>query len=498
MALKQQLVQKQTQSLVMTQQLQQSLKILQLSAQELQDFVEQELQENPFLQREQAEGDDAAESSLSESSESNSDSDAHDMIQSDHTGEDNPLDANYENVWDAQENAAPETHSTDHYDGAESWGSGSVSGEYAYDMEQQLAPPLSLKDHVLEQITLDIQDPQKRIIALHLVDMLDENGYVHIEYDAITSRLECSYEDVDETLETLQHCDPTGVFARSLAECLKLQLQERGVFNPVLEILLDRLELVAARDYPVLAKLCGVTESDVAEYCSLLRTLNPRPGGDFATEVVQPLIPDVYVRRRNREWAVELNTETLPRVLVNREYYAEIKGRARSGEDKQYVSTQINSANWLTKALHQRAETLTKVAAAMVEQQRAFLEQGIYFLKPMTLAQIAEKVGVHESTVGRVTTNKYIATPRGIYEMKYFFASGLAASQNEEGVSSISVKHMIQEMIESETPDDILSDDKLASMLKIRGVDVARRTVAKYREGLGIPTSSERKRLKRN
>jgi RNA polymerase sigma-54 factor len=299
---------------------------------------------------------------------------------------------------------------------------------------------------------------------------------------------------VEAVIAKLQGLEPAGVFARSLEECLALQLKDRNRFDPAMAALVAHLDLVAKRDHAALRQLCRVDLDDLKDMIAELRALNPKPGHAFGSEPVQPVIPDVLVRASPEgAWIIELNTETLPRVLINNQYLARVSSAARS-EDKLYLSECQANATWLVKSLDQRAKTILKVAREIVRQQDAFLVLGVQHLRPLNLRNVAEAIEMHESTVSRVTSNKYMATPRGIFELKYFFTTAIASSDGDgDAHSAEAVRHRIKDLVAQEG-DDVLSDDTIVEKLKAQGVDIARRTVAKYREGLGIPSSVQRRR----
>jgi RNA polymerase sigma-54 factor len=296
----------------------------------------------------------------------------------------------------------------------------------------------------------------------------------------------------------LQRFEPAGVCARDLAECLALQLYERDRLDPAMKILVENLELLARHDFAALRRLCNVDEEDLFDMAAEIRSLNPKPGNAFGAVVVQPVVPDVFVREGNDGgWVVELNGETLPRVLVNNAYHATVSRSATRNEDKTYISECYANANWLARSLDQRARTILKVSRELVRQQDAFLAWGIEHLRPLNLRTIADAIEMHESTVSRVTANKYVATPRGIFEMKYFFTSAINSSEGGEAHASEAVRHRIKDLIDAENRAQVLSDDKIVDILRETGIDIARRTVAKYREALGIPSSVQRRRAKR-
>jgi len=334
------------------------------------------------------------------------------------------------------------------------------------------------------------------MIADRLIDMLDDNGWLSGELETVAVALGCTIDRVEETLARCQQLDPPGIFGRSLAECLALQLREKDRLDPAMQALLDHLELLGKREFAQLRRICGVDNEDLLQMVTEIKELNPRPASDFNHEVAQPVVPDVFVRRTKEGWAVELNSETMPRVLVNNRYYATVRRHARSKEDKEFLSDRFQSANWLVRALHQRQETILKVASELVTQQEAFFENGVEFLKPLTLRDVAEEVSVHESTVSRVTANKYLGMSRGIFEMKYFFNSAIGQNEAGESRSAEAIRFRIKSLIDREEPESILSDDRIVDILRDEGIDIARRTVAKYRDAMHIPSSVQRRREK--
>jgi len=513
---------RQSQSLVMTPQLQQAIKLLQLTNIELSAFVEQELEQNPLLERTEpgaldaaevrAEGvDEVASDALpqSEMAATQSADIADTLTRSAETGENidggQSMDADMDNVWTSDSPADEAAQSTSQADGGvESWNStqGSSSGSSSYGddlpgIEQTLAQEDSMREHLLTELGMIVENPQERLIGVHLIDMLDEAGYVYGSMEKLAERLGCDGTDVEAVLVKLQGVEPAGLFARDLAECLGLQLKEKGRLDPAIQALLDNLELLAKRDLKGLMKVCGVDEEDIQDMVSEIRALDPRPGRAFNHDVAQPVVPDVLMRAGpDGSWLVELNAETLPRVLVNNTYYAEINQSAKSDQDKRYIHDCLQTANWLVKSLHQRATTILKVSSEIVRQQDGFFRHGVSALKPLVLRDIADVIEMHESTVSRVTSNKYIATPRGIFELKYFFTSSVGGNGGGDGHSSESVRQRIKNLVDEEDPKKVLSDDKIVTILKGEGIEVARRTVAKYRDSLGIASSVQRRREK--
>jgi RNA polymerase sigma-54 factor len=298
-------------------------------------------------------------------------------------------------------------------------------------------------------------------------------------------------------LGILQGFDPPGVCARTLSECLTIQLKERDRFDPAMQALLAHLDLVARRDFSALRRICGVDDADLADMIAEIRRLNPKPGLAFGASVVQPIVPDVFIRpSQEGGWLVELNSDTLPKVLVNQSYYAEVSRTAKNDGEKSYLADCLQTATWLIRALDQRAKTILKVSTEIVRQQDAFFAHGVQFLRPLNLKTVADAIGMHESTVSRVTANKYMATSRGIFELKYFFTSSIAAADGGEAHSAEAVRHRIKQLIDAESAQDVLSDDTIVDRLREAGIDIARRTVAKYREAMRIPSSVQRRREK--
>ncbi|GAB4517186.1 MAG: RNA polymerase factor sigma-54 [Parvularculaceae bacterium] len=507
MAIAQKLELRQGQALVMTPQLQQAIKLLQYSNLELANFVEEELQKNPLLERDDGDkGDVAGEA---DAASQNVDADAYETglsISEDgpSAAAENALDADYESVYadaskaDMAADIAADMQSSQ---GLVDWSAAGArprndDGEFAFDAT--LTRELTLREHLAEQLQIATPDPHLRLIGAHLIDVTDEAGYLTLDLPSIADRLGTDLETVERALAVLQTFEPTGVCARNLRECLRLQLAERDRLDPAMECFLDNIELVAKHDLSGLMRKCGVDKEDVVDMIAEIRTLNPKPGLAFGGAPVQPVTPDVFVRpAADGAWNVELNSDTLPRVLVNAQYYAQVASAADGGETKAYLTECLNNANWLVKSLDQRARTILKVASEIVKKQDAFLVHGVHHLKPLNLRMVAEAISMHESTVSRVTSNKYIATPRGVFELKYFFTTAIASSAGGEAHSSESVRHLIKELVDGEPPEAVYSDDRIVEILRSRGVDIARRTVAKYREALGIPSSVQRRRQKR-
>ncbi|MDD2326243.1 MAG: RNA polymerase factor sigma-54 [Alphaproteobacteria bacterium] len=485
MSLSQRLDLRTSQSLVMTPQLQQAIKLLQLSNQDLCAFVAEEIDKNPFLEHGEAGGE--GEGLVT----SPNDGDDHDVseLPTDSLAEEGPAPADADVPSDgAYDNYAPQDQGGSVYDPSLS----------PRPLEETIAELPSLRDHLLSQIHVDFSDPAERIIAAALLEFLDEAGYLPAQLDLVRSQLGVAPDLFEAIIVRLQRLDPAGIFARSLKECLTIQLREKNRLDPAMQALLDNLELVAKHEKTALMRKCGVDAEDLADMLTELRALTPKPAIAFAADVAPPVVPDVLlVPLAGGGWHIELNHETLPRVLVNESFYTTLIGGARVATDKAYVSERWQQANWLVKALRQRATTILKVASEIVKQQDNFFIYGVQHLRPLALKNIAEAIEMHESTVSRVTQNKYIATPRGLFELKYFFSGALATTGGEQTVSTLAVRERIKALIDAESVEAILSDDRLTELLKTEGIDVARRTVAKYREAMNIPTSSQRKRIKR-
>jgi RNA polymerase sigma-54 factor len=493
---------RQGQQLVMTPQLQQAIRLLQFSNMELTAYVETELERNPLLERE--DGDDTPEPQRADDWDAAPV--AADGLALDFEA---PATEAHEAFDTAFENVFPEATTSDSstsdaqtgqvsaWETNRSTATNSARSE-AINFEDFVAADVSLKDHVTAQVNLAITASADRFIALHLVDMLDEAGYVQGDLEQLADKLGAPQPLVESVLLRLQTLDPVGIFARTLGECLALQLKEQNRFDPLMAKLLDNLPLLAGHNIAALRRAVGVDDEDLADMIQELKRLNPKPGLKFGTVQMQPVVPDVIVRSASDGgWAIELNSDTLPRVLVNRSYYTVVAKTARNEQDKGYLLECLQSANWLVKSLDQRARTILRVAEEIIRQQDGFLTHGVQHLRPLNLKTIAEKISMHESTVSRVTSNKFMATPRGIFELKYFFTSAIqSADTGGDAYSSEAVRHRIKSMIDAEQPCAILSDDKIVERLKTDGIEIARRTVAKYREGMRISSSVQRRREK--
>jgi RNA polymerase sigma-54 factor len=504
MALTTRLEFRQSQALVMTPQLMQAIKLLQLSNLDLMAYVEEELEKNPLLERVSDDEGPAAPADGVDASGSGSEGEGpqewvgEDLATSRNAIEDD-LGTRLDNVFPEDGTSAMSSARTDDATAAHSeWASvgsgGREDGEY--NLEAFVSAELTLADHLTEQLSLSATDPVQRMIGQHLIDMVDEAGYLTGDLEAVADKLGADMATVEGVLAILQGFDPAGVCARNLTECLAIQLKELNRYDPAMEALLGRLDLLAKRDFAALRKLCGVGDEDLTDMISEIKQLNPKPGLAFGSTTVQPVVPDVFVRAApDGSFHVELNSDTLPKILLNQSYHTQVSKNAASS-DKAYLAEKLQSATWLIRALDQRARTILKVSAEIVKQQDGFFAHGVQHLRPLNLKTIADAISMHESTVSRVTANKYMATARGIFELKYFFTSAIAASNGGEAHSAEAVRHRIKHLIEAETPNAILSDDTIVEKLRDAGIDIARRTVAKYREGMRIASSVQRRREK--
>ncbi|TCL72184.1 RNA polymerase factor sigma-54 [Rhizobium sp. BK251] len=512
MALSANLFLRQNQSLVMTPQLMQSIQLLQMTHFELTQFIAQEVEKNPLLEFPSGDGElgsEGAEAEVEsyatpseeaydgEAPESRAGSLASDWYESENTGHagrlNDELDANFAGIF--PDDGAPQR--LDAPELISQWKSmpGNVDAGDNYDLDDFVAGQISLRDHLNQQIPFALSGIADRLIAQHLVDQLDDTGYLQADLDEVSARLGAEKDEVLRVLGELQLLDPPGVFARSLSECLAIQLRQKDRFDPAMELLISNLELLARRDFVALKRLCGVDEEDLLDMMAEIRQLNPKPGSGFETGISEAITPDIVVRGNSSgEWLVELNPDTLPRVLVNQSYFSSV---SRHGADHAFLSECLQNANWLTRSLDQRAKTIMKVAGEIVRQQDAFLMHGVDHLRPLNLKTVADAIKMHESTVSRVTSNKYMLTPRGLFELKYFFTVSISAVEGGDSHSAEAVRHRIRALILQELPDAVLSDDDIVDILKKGGIELARRTVAKYREAMNIPSSVQRRREKR-
>ena len=522
MGFSQRLEMRQGQSLVMTPQLLQAIKLLQLSHLDLAAYVDAELERNPLLERAEDEPERQDAANIEDDGERDgSDPDAFDPVLGSEASAEGPtvdhhftddrrdsradlegdLDTSFDNVFQAEigERKAPEGADTAPLSASLFTGVGAGGGfdGEAPDLQATLSAETTLHEHLAAQLDLATRDPKERFIGRFIIDSIDEAGYLTEATEDLAERLGLDRDEVERVLAVIQTFEPSGIGARSLAECLGQQLRDRDRFDPAMQALVERLDLVAKRDLAALRRVCGVDDEDLADMLRELRALDPKPGRAFAGGAVEVLIPDVFVRQAaDGGWHIELNPQTLPRVLVNQTYYAHVARNAQRDTDKAFLVDCLQTANWLTRSLEQRAKTILKVASEIVRQQDGFFVNGVAHLRPLNLKTIADAIGMHESTVSRVTSNKSIGTSRGTFEMKYFFTAAIPGAGGVEAHSSEAVRFRIRQLVETETARDVLSDDALVRKLRTEGVDIARRTVAKYRESLRIPSSFERRREK--
>ena len=477
---------RQSQSLVMTPQLQQAIKLLALSNLEIEAFIGEALEANPLLEigstapdlPGEAPGEDTRRTSLESSP-------ADQLIAEGRAADDRPLDID----------AAALDRDRDTGDWSAEFSLG--GGEDGPGIDERGDHAATLPEHLYAQIGTASSDPRLAFIARHIAGELDEAGYLGATCAELARDLAVDEDEVEAALALVQSLDPTGVGARSLGECLALQAREADRYDPCMARLLDNLELLARGELPRLKRMCGVDDEDFADMLAELRGYDPKPGLRFSAGGGDPVTPDILITpRADGGWDLQLNQATLPRLVVNRSYYVEMRGACDDKSARGWLSDKLADANWLVKALDQRARTILKVASELVKQQDGFFRHGVSQLKPLTLRTVAEAIEMHESTVSRVTSNKYLSCPRGTFELKYFFTSGVGAVDGEGGASASAVKAAIKALIDAEDPKAILSDDTLVDLLKAKGFDLARRTVAKYREAIGLGSSVQRRRQK--
>ena len=471
---------RQSQSLVMTPQLQQAIKLLALSNLEIEGFVAEALESNPLLEVGEVRHEKGEEQSDAPPSE-------HEATP-DFDGEAALDIADYARTTEA----AP----GDRGDWSETPSAGG-SADALPDLENRSHDGLSLAQHLADQIGALSFSPGEAMIANRIVHELDEAGYLHMKVSEIAESLGASVDEVEDALELVQSLDPTGVGARSLTECLMLQAKEADRYDPCMAQLIENLDLLAQGEVARLKRLCDVDDEDFADMLAELRSYDPKPGCQYGGESEAAIVPDVLVTPgKDGGWQIRINEASLPRLVVNREYYVELEAGARDKASRAWLNEQLGEADWLIRALDQRQKTILKTASEIVTLQEGFFHEGVSAMRPLTLREVAEKIDMHESTVSRVTSNKYLSCPRGTFEMKYFFSSGVAAADGE-GASSEAIKARIKALCDGEDPKKVLSDQKLADLLNEEGFDLARRTVAKYREAIGIGSSAQRRRAKK-
>ncbi|MBW0062238.1 RNA polymerase factor sigma-54 [Escherichia coli] len=467
-----------SQQLAMTPQLQQAIRLLQLSTLELQQELQQALESNPLL--EQIDTHEEIDTRETQDSET---LDTADALEQKEMPEELPLDASWDTIYTAGTPSG-------------------TSGDYIDDElpVYQGETTQTLQDYLMWQVELTPFSDTDRAIATSIVDAVDETGYLTVRLEDILESIgdeEIDIDEVEAVLKRIQRFDPVGVAAKDLRDCLLIQLSQFDKTTPWLEearlIISDHLDLLANHDFRTLMRVTRLKEDVLKEAVNLIQSLDPRPGQSIQTGEPEYVIPDVLVRKHNGHWTVELNSDSIPRLQIN-QHYASMCNNARNDGDSQFIRSNLQDAKWLIKSLESRNDTLLRVSRCIVEQQQAFFEQGEEYMKPMVLADIAQAVEMHESTISRVTTQKYLHSPRGIFELKYFFSSHVNTEGGGEA-SSTAIRALVKKLIAAENPAKPLSDSKLTSLLSEQGIMVARRTVAKYRESLSIPPSNQRKQL---
>lgn len=526
MALSPRLEIRQSQSLVMTPQLMQAIKLLQMSSLDITAYLAEELDRNPLLELENGVSDQEADdwSEQSDKAEASSEAtgderderfaDGHEINAADESWIDNggagasaeamsdTLDTSLENVF--PDDPGRSTDTMEMPGSVDPWSAVSPSATISSDdtnLEAFVAAEQTLADHLSEQLALATDDASLRLIGQYLIDFVDDGGYLRVDLHDVEARLGVEGSAVQDALSVLQNFDPSGVCALDVKDCLKIQLRERDRLDPAMEALVDHIELIAEHDFRKLKALCHVDDEDFSDMLAELKTLHPKPGHLFGGAPTQPIVPEVTVHSANDGgWHVELNSDAMPKVLVNQTYYAAISKSMTAKTSKEeitYLNDCLQTANWLVKSLDQRARTILKVSSEIVRQQDGFLTHGISQLRPLNLKTIADAIDMHESTVSRVTSNKYMMTPRGVFELKYFFSSSISGTDGEDSHSSEAVRYQIKALIDAEESKKILSDDAIVKQLQEKGIDIARRTVAKYREAMNIPSSVQRRREKK-
>ncbi|WP_305097352.1 RNA polymerase factor sigma-54 [Croceibacterium aestuarii] len=472
---------RQSQSLVMTPQLQQAIRLLAASNLEIETFIGEALEANPLLDAgdvSSVESEAPAESADQEIRDATPDvtsGDGEQALDIDTSALDRDRDTG---DWAAQPASA-------------------MSGDDLPDAGERSDDDPTLSEHLETQVGAASPDVRTEFVARHLIGLLDEAGYLPVSLREVAGDLGIPIAEAEGALAVVQSLDPTGVGARTLSECLALQAIEADRYDPCMRRLIENLDLVARGEFARLKRMCDVDDEDFGDMLAELRSYDPKPGLKFGGGGGEPVVPDILITALGGGWDIRLNEETLPRLVVNRAYYVELRGGCTDKAAKSWLSEKLADANWLIKALDQRAKTILKVATAVVKAQEGFFRKGVSELKPLTLRQVAEEIEMHESTVSRVTSNKYLHCDRGTFELKYFFSSGVASSDGEGAVSAEAVKAQIRALCDAENPNAILSDDKLVELLRDKGFDLARRTVAKYRESIGIGSSVQRRRQKK-
>ena len=502
---------KQGRSLTMTPQLMQSIQLLQYSPLELSHFIDQQIQSNPLL--ELAHNDEALPSQIEdweEAVDENLSMGDGDISQVNNM--ENVLDVNMSNVFPDDE-IAPQGNSNqqmnsrhcdrDNYqvgpsDQIRQTGQISLSGK-GIDLDSFAAQGPGLRQAMSEQVAVEFKDARERFIAMEFIDYLDDAGYFDATLDSLADRLVIDLTAAEDILSRVQQFDPPGIFARNLSECLSLQLQRKKKLHQPMEILIENLDLLVRKDFKSLSKICGVGDKKIIQMMTDIRSLDPKPGTKFVSYEVQTVIPEILLDKLDDgSWRVEINPDTLPHLLVDQSYFATVtQGVDKASADYKFMNECLQSANWLSRSLDQRVQTIIKVALEIVKHQKAFFDKGVQHLRPLNLKTIADAIGMHESTISRVTSNKYMMTPRGMFNLKYFFTVSIGGVDGLNNHSAESIRQRIKTLINAEDVKRVLSDDNIVLLLKDDNIEIARRTVAKYRESLNIPSSVQRRREKK-
>ncbi len=483
----------------MTPQLQQAIRLLQLSTIELQAEIQQALEENPMLEQDEELYQNSVEDRLDNTNADKSGSDSMDdastqtddphldMENNQSLPEDLTVDANWEDTYDISTATPSSNNATD-----------GNSNDF---LENQSIEGNTLYEHLLWQLQNSQVSDTDMVIAIAIIDAINDDGYltesVEDIHQSLIDELDIEEDEVEAVLHRIQHFDPIGIAARNLRECLLLQIEQFDEKTEGLDdaqtIISHHLDLLGSHDYARLQKKIHCDENQLQQLVTFIQTLNPKPGASISSSKAQYVIPDIFVHKINGNWRVSLNPEAAPKLKINQLYEGHLKNAGR-GQDTVYLRNSLQEARWFLKSLQSRSDTLQRVGEAIVKRQRLFLEYGDEGMKPMVLRDIAEELEMHESTISRVTTNKYMHTPNGIYEFKFFFSSHVSTADGGE-CSATAIRSMVKKLIESENPKKPMSDNKISSFLVKEGINIARRTVAKYRESMMIPPSNERKRL---
>jgi len=486
------------QSLTMTPQLVQSIKLLQMSSAELLKHVEEEIEKNPLLELADGEAPSREDGSNARVEVEEPSLEVNLDLDTSQTALEKKLDTTFENEFDRDISGGESIQRGDAKGSALTGTDFSAGYHEGSDIGEYVAERKNLRDHLNEQLSLTKAEPTIRLAAAEIIDALDEDGYLRTKLHEIAVERRLGADDLEAGLKIVQGFEPIGIGARSLGECLSLQLVEKNHFDPAIATLIENLDLLAKRDFDGLVALCKVSLDDVLDMVDEIKSLDPRPARSFDTAPVQSITPDVLVKENSDgSFSIELNSDALPKVLINQSYEAIVSTKNQKQEEKTFMSDCLQSANWLVRSLEQRANTILKVMAEIVRRQDSFFAFGISHLKPMSLQQVADEIGMHESTISRVTSNKYVLTNRGVFELKFFFTAAISGTDGGESHSAEAVRQRIKHLVANEETKRILSDDALVELLKEEGIDIARRTVAKYRESLHIASSVQRRREKR-